>query len=287
MKREVSLVEALFMALIVMLILFVTADRTMFRAMRLEFQPDLKANKKKNKSIKFTFVDLPDDKESPNPTAKLYSDISRRAAGGSGAPSRKALSRGNTPSVVMRKGTKINQPEIKQRPTPASNARKMAEKKEQGKIGLEQAGKSGKPDKASKAKPLIDVNRMFSATNPEIYDSRNGGLTIPGNFSIDTQGFDLGPYAKKVQQIVRANWKVPEVARNLYLKGRVVIEFDILKDGTIQNIGILKKTGVDPLDMSAEFAIKYSNPFPPLPDFVKQDKIHVKWSFYYNERPED
>ncbi|MCK5878935.1 MAG: TonB family protein [Holophagae bacterium] len=284
MKREVSLTEAFFMALIVLLILFVTADRAMFRAMRVEFQSDLQASAKKNKSIKFTFVDLPDDKETPNTTAKLFSDISRKAAGGSGAPSQKALSRGNTSSVVIRKGTKINQREMKQRPAPASDAKQMAKNKEQGETGLEQAGKAGK---ASKAKPLVDVKRMFSATNPEIYDSRNGGLVIPGNFAIDTQGFNLGPYAKKVQQIVRSNWKVPEVARNLYLKGRVVIEFDILKDGTIQNIGLLKKTGVDPLDMSAEFAIKYSNPFPPLPDFIKQDKIHVKWSFYYNERPKD
>lgn len=284
MKREVSLTEAFFMALIALLILFVTADRTMFQAMRVEFQPDLQASAKKNKSIKFTFVDLPDDKETPNSTAKLFSDISRKAAGGSGAPSQKALSRGNTSSVVIHKGAKVNQREMKQQPAPASQAKQMAKNKEQGKTGLEKAGKSGK---ASKAKPLVDVNRMFSATNPEIYDSRNGGLVIPGNFAIDTQGFNLGPYAKKVQQIVRANWKVPEVARNLYLKGRVVIEFDILKDGSIQNIGLLKKTGVDPLDMSAEFAIKYSNPFPPLPDFIKQDKIHVKWSFYYNERPED
>ncbi|NOY22585.1 MAG: cell envelope integrity protein TolA [Acidobacteria bacterium] len=284
MKREVSLTEAFFMALIVLLIFFVTADKTMFRAMRVEFQPDMQANVKKNKSIKFTFVDLPDDKESPNPTAKLYSDISRKAAGGIGAPSQNALSKGNTSSVVIHKGAKVNQREMKQRPAPVSRAKQMAEKKEQGKTGLEQAGKSGK---ASKAKPLVDVSRIFSATNPEIYDSKNGGQVIPGNFSIDTQGFDLGPYAKKVQQIVRANWKVPEVARNLYLKGLVVIAFDILKDGAIRNIELLKKTSVDPMDMSAEFAIKYSNPFPPLPDFIKQDKIHVKWSFYYNERPED
>ncbi len=284
MKREISLTEAFFMALIALLILFITADKTMFRAMRVEFQPDMQANAKKNKSIKFTFVDLPDDKESPNSTAKLYSDISRKAAGGSGAPSQKALSKGKTSSVVIHKGAKINRREMRQRPTSASRAKQMAEKKEQGKTGLEQAGKSGN---AGKAKPLVDVSRIFSATNPEVYDSKNGGLVIPGNFSIDTQGFDLGPYAKKVQQIVRANWKVPEVARNLYLKGQVVIAFDILKDGTIQNIELLKKTSVAPMDMSAEFAIKYSNPFPPLPDFIKQDKIHVKWSFYYNERPED
>jgi len=295
-KREISLTEAFFMAIIVLLIFFVTADKTMFRAMRVEFQPNLQASAKKNKSIKFTFVDLPDDKETPNSDARLYSDISRKAAGGSGAPSLKALSKGNTSSVVMHKAMKINQREMKQKPTQAdrlSKGEKATRKQERGETGLEQAGAAGKQQaegksgRASKAKPLVDLSRMFSVTDPEIYDSQNGGLVIPGNFSIDTQGFDLGPYAKKVQQIVRSNWKVPEVARNLYLKGSVVIEFDILRDGSIQNIGILKKTGVDPLDMSAEFAIKYSNPFPPLPHFIKKDKIHVKWSFYYNERPKD
>ena len=287
MKREVTLTEALFMAIIVLLILFVAADRTMFRAMRVEFSPELQNKAEKSKSIKFTFVDLPNDKETPNKTAKLFSDISRKAAGGRGAPAEKAMSKGNTASVVMHKAVKINQREMKQRPSPASEAKQMAKNKEAGKTGLEQAGKPGKSRKAKQAKPLVDLSRMFSVTNPEIYDSRNGGLVIPGDFSIDTQGFNLGPYAKKIQQIVRANWKVPEVARNLYLKGEVVIAFDILRNGSIENIGIMKKTGIDPLDMSAEFAIKYSNPLPPLPDFIKRDRIHVKWSFYYNERPED
>ncbi|NOZ13442.1 MAG: cell envelope integrity protein TolA, partial [Acidobacteria bacterium] len=198
--------------------------------------------------------------------------------------------------IVMHKAVKINQKEMKQRPRPAqapAAGKMLAEKQQQGEIGLEQGGRSGrkqgkgKTGKASRAKPLIDISRLFSATDPEVYNSKNGGLVIPGDFSIDTQGFDLGPYAKKIQQIVRSNWKVPVVARNLYLKGRVVIQFDILRDGTIENISPLKKTGIDPLDMAAEFAIKYSNPFPPLPDFIKRDRIHVKWSFYYNERPED
>ncbi len=295
MKRDLSLTEAFFMALIVLLIFFLTADHTMFRAMRVEFQPDFQSNSNKSKSIKFTFVDLPNDKETPNKTAKLFSDISRKASGGRGKKAEKAFSKGNTASVVMRKATKINQKRIKQQPSQAASAsgKMLAEKQNQGETGLIRAGgrgegrKKGEPGKSDQAKPLVDLSKMFSVTNPEIYDSRNGGLVIPGNFAIDTQGFDLGPYAKKVQQIVRANWKVPEVARNLYLKGRVVIEFDILKNGTIQNVGILKKTGIDPLDMSADFAIQYSNPFPPLPDFIKRDKIHVKWSFYYNERPKD
>ena len=147
MKREISLTEAFFMAIIVLLIFFVTADKTMFRAMRVEFQPNLQASAKKNKSIKFTFVDLPDDKETPNSDARLYSDISRKAAGGSGAPSLKALSKGNTSSVVMHKAMKINQREMKQKPTQAdrlSKGEKATRKQERGETGLEQAGAAGK-----------------------------------------------------------------------------------------------------------------------------------------------
>ena len=66
MKRDLSLREAFFMALILVLILFVTADRTMFRSMKVEFLPQQTQKSQQKKPIKFTFVDLPDDKEAEN-----------------------------------------------------------------------------------------------------------------------------------------------------------------------------------------------------------------------------
>lgn len=283
MNRDLSIVEAFFIALILLLVLFVALDQTMFRAMQVEFL-ELKEKKKPEGPIKFTFVDLPDDRETENPDARLYSDISRRASGGSGAPSDKAASQGNTPEVVMRPASPATPEQPPVRPSPRSTMQGEKEQTDTGETGTEEAGA---PTPTAKPQPQIDLSKLFSATDPEIYSNKEGGLTIPGNFSIDTQGFDLGPYAKRIQQIVRGNWKVPGVARTLYLSGRVEIIFTIDREGNLDNIQVASGTGFEPLDKSAELAIRYSNPLPPLPSFVPKDRINVKWTFYYNERPED
>lgn len=279
MKRDLTLTEALLMAIIILLLGFLAADHTLFKAMRVEFL-NMEKLKEPEGPIKFTFVDLPEDRETENPDAKLFSDISRRAAGGRGAPSNKASSRGNTPEVIIRPKPVPTQPQPSQDPAP--DMRSNAEETETA------PGETGARESVqSKPAPKLDVSKLFSSTDPEIYNNPEGGMIIPGNFSIDTQGFDLGPYAKKIQQIVRANWNVPQVARNLYLKGRVEVLFNIQRDGTITDVQLGTTTGFEPLDKSAEFAIRYSDPLPPLPSFIPEDKIKVKWTFYYNERPED
>jgi len=240
--------------------------------------------KKPEGPIKFTFVDLPEDRETENPDARLYSDISRRASGGSGAPSDQARSLGNTPEIVMRPRARPSQPQPQQQPAPSTQPEAETEEQESGETSAEEAGESST---SSKPRPRMDMSKMFTATDPEVYNNPDGGLAVPGNFSIDTQGFDLGPYAKKIQQIVRSNWNIPPVARTLYLKGRVEVMFNIWRDGRITDVQMGAKTGFEPLDKASEFAIRYSNPLPPLPIFVKEDKIKVKWTFYYNERPED
>lgn len=283
MRRDLSIVEAFFIAVILLLLLFVTLDHTMFRAMQVEFLA-LQEKEEPEGPIKFTFVDLPEDRETENPDARLYSDISRRASGGSGPPADQAASKGNTPEIVMRPSSPATPEQPRVRPSPYSRLQAAEEQAEAGKTAAEEAGN---PAPSMKPQPRIDMSKLFSATNPEIYNNPDGGLTIPGNFSIDTQGFDLGPYAKRIQQIVRGNWKVPGVARTLYLRGRVEVTFTIDREGNIGDIQVARGTGFEPLDKSAELAIRYSHPLPPLPSFVPKDKINVKWTFYYNERPED
>src|SRR5208283_1500743 len=59
---------------------------------------------------------------------------------------------------------------------------------------------------------------------------------VQGNLEVlsDTEGVDFGPYLSRVLQAVRINWYnlIPEEARApLMKKGKVSIEFVILKDG--------------------------------------------------------
>jgi len=288
-KRDISLTESLIMALLILLILFITVDNTYFRRLKAEIQK-LTKQSQGNKEIKFTFVDLPEDVETENKSAKLYSDKSRKAAGGKGQKSNSPKSKGNTKDVVMKPPVpkQKKQKPVKPSENIVKNKPKKTEKQQEtGKTTNNTTTQTPQSDINSRKQPKLDVSKLFSVTDPEVYSNKHGGLVLPGSFSIDTQGFDLGPYAKEIRRIVKSNWHIPSIAKNLYMQGTVRVSFELYKNGEIKNIRILKGTNFKPLDKSSYFAIQYSNPLPPLPSFIKENKIDVKWTFYFNEQPED
>ena len=91
-----------------------------------------------------------------------------------------------------------------------------------------------------------------------------------GNLDVlsDTMGVDFGPYLSRVLHDVRQNWYtlIPEAARApLMKKGKVSIEFAILKDGKVAGLQLTGTSGDVSLDRAAWGGITASNPFPPLP----------------------
>jgi TonB family protein len=101
----------------------------------------------------------------------------------------------------------------------------------------------------------------------------------------DTMGVDFKPYLQKVLHDIRKNWYnlIPEEARApLMKKGKVTIEFAILKDGTVVGMRLISTSGNVALDRGAWEGITASNPFPPLPTEFGGKYIGLRFGFYYN-----
>jgi TonB family protein len=101
----------------------------------------------------------------------------------------------------------------------------------------------------------------------------------------DTMGVDFGPYLSRVLQNVRTNWYnlIPEVARApIMKKGKVTIEFVILKDGRIAGLRAVAPSGDVALDRAAWGGITASNPFPPLPSEYGGQYLALRFHFFYN-----
>jgi TonB family protein len=101
----------------------------------------------------------------------------------------------------------------------------------------------------------------------------------------DTMGVDFGPYLSRVLQVVRQNWYtlIPEIARPpLLTKGKVSIEFVIMKDGHVAGMRIISPSGAVPLDRAAWGGITASSPFAPLPAEFKGPYLALRFHFYYN-----
>src|SRR5215469_11003437 len=105
-----------------------------------------------------------------------------------------------------------------------------------------------------------------------------------GNLEIlsDTQGVDFGPYLARIVEDVRANWYhlIPESAE--MKKGKLAIEFAIMKDGHVQALNVVATSGDPSLDRPAYGSITASNPFPPLPREFNGPYLQLRFRFYYN-----
>jgi len=101
----------------------------------------------------------------------------------------------------------------------------------------------------------------------------------------DTMGVDFGPYLSRVVQNVRGNWYniIPEVARPpIMKKGKLSIEFAILKDGKVAGMKLATGSGDVALDRAAWGGITASNPFPPLPQEFGGQYLYLRFNFFYN-----
>src|SRR5213594_4298278 len=119
---------------------------------------------------------------------------------------------------------------------------------------------------------------------PGVQEDPNFSTEDPTILS-DTRGYDFGPFMNQVVNRVRVNWYtlIPEIAR-LGRKGRVVIIFTIVKNGSIEDIRLVANSGTEPLDRAAMGAITASNPFARLPAGFDGDRLVLQLTFLYNIR---
>jgi TonB family protein len=101
----------------------------------------------------------------------------------------------------------------------------------------------------------------------------------------DTMGVDFGPYLARVLHDVRENWYrfIPDSAQAPQMKkGKVSIEFAILKNGQVAGLQIVGTSGDVALDRAAYGGITASKPFPPLPTEFGGKYLALRFHFSYN-----
>ena len=99
----------------------------------------------------------------------------------------------------------------------------------------------------------------------------------------DTQGVDFSPYLQRIVIDIKRNWTsvMPEAAR-MGRRGRVVLEFEVMRDGAINKVYLTEASGFDPYDKAAFAGLMASAPFPPLPGEFKGPMVRLRLGFYYN-----
>lgn len=162
------------------------------------------------------------------------------------------------------------------------------EAKEVGEIEQSVAKGSDRELKENSGKGISNqIGQMMVESLKGGFRNTNASRLNKGTVSFETSGWDLGPYARIVQQKVESNWRIPAVQEILRQKGWTAVHFEIRKDGTIENIKIEKSSGIPSYDQAAVNALISSSSLPPLPSFVTEEKISGTFRFFYNMWSED
>jgi len=100
----------------------------------------------------------------------------------------------------------------------------------------------------------------------------------PGDDSVtlDTDEFKFISYNRWLKIKVESVLRYPELAALSGLQGTLYIEFNIMKDGSLRDLDLLKSSGYKILDDEALRAIRDAAPFQPLPNEWKMDHYTIR-----------
>ena len=88
----------------------------------------------------------------------------------------------------------------------------------------------------------------------ETFNNPQGGTKDPGQaIQFDTKGVEFGPWIRRFVQKVRRNWFVPDAAFTFH--GRVVLQFNIHRDGHITDVVVAQPSDIDAFNRAAFNAI--------------------------------
>jgi periplasmic protein TonB len=125
---------------------------------------------------------------------------------------------------------------------------------------------------------------------PQIpYTSFVLGQATPGGMGISgTSGGAFGTqfpwYVEAVQRRVSSNWLQATVDPTISWAPRCVVNFEILRDGTITNIQLTQSSGNQSVDMSAVRAVHSSNPLDRLPPEYRGSYVNVEFWFDFKRQ---
>ena len=121
-------------------------------------------------------------------------------------------------------------------------------------------------------------------TQSDAFDNQGGGGGQFGpEIQFDTKGVEFGPWIRRFIAQVKRNWFIPYAAMSM--KGHVVIQFNVHKDGSISDLQVVGPSGVDAFNNAAFGALSGSNPTQPLPPEYPVEKAFFTVTFFYNETP--
>ncbi|MEE4304240.1 MAG: energy transducer TonB [Wenzhouxiangella sp.] len=143
------------------------------------------------------------------------------------------------------------------------------------------------PDVSVSTSEIIEQTRSMARASTERlsdaadYPERPRRKFVSANTREHLYAGYMRSWVSKVERVGNLNY--PERARRQNLAGALVLSVDILEDGSVARIRVLRSSGHDVLDEAAVRIVRLSSPFAPLPEEILREvdvlTITRTWQF--------
>jgi TonB family protein len=127
--------------------------------------------------------------------------------------------------------------------------------------------------------PPPAVASARSGVEPMRLGRPNATSTSTGSIAVDASDFPFTYYLRLIQSKIGERWAPPRAAA---AGGeRVVVLFEIQRDGQVREPQVERSSGNSIYDQSAVRAVLEASPFPPLPPEFKASSLRVHFGFEF------
>lgn len=92
-------------------------------------------------------------------------------------------------------------------------------------------------------------------------------------------GNRFGYYTDLLRRRISESWRTGDVDPIVRTAKPVIVSFDILRNGSVQNVRVVLSSGIPSLDLSARRAILEAAPLPELPREFERNSANVEFTF--------
>ncbi|MDT8450847.1 MAG: energy transducer TonB [Wenzhouxiangellaceae bacterium] len=199
------------------------------------------------------------------------------------------LERPTSPPAAEPAGTQAPEPE----PTPQPQPEAVPEKQEL--VATETSAQAVvQPDEnAPEQRPLPDASELLAQTRrlaqnapdpmaiERVLPKRPRRKFVTANTREHLYASYMRAWVAKVERVGNMNY--PEQARRQNLEGSLVLSVDVLPDGSVEHIQVLRSSGFDLLDEAAVRIVRLAAPYAELPPDIRAETdiltITRTWEF--------
>lgn len=230
-------------------------------------------------NVQFVMMEPLMERPAPPRAEPEFSDLDRRAATRERPPNPEnsaPFSQGNTPEKVV--GGPVNEPPRGDNGTAETTPPTTPPASETNAILPPTTPQPARAPGQGLSNSLRNLQRYLQ--NDNFQNQRGGDAEQDAMISFDAKGVDFGWWLRRFVTQVKSNWFIPQAA--MVMEGRVVITFNVHRNGTISDITLVKGSGMTSLDSAAMNALRTSNPTVALPPEYPLDKAFFTVTFLYN-----